>query len=592
MARLIRGIGYFLGALTLLLAPALLACSEASREDTFDGPAGRHDLGPATADGGTVDPGVDAGAPMSPGFQGIPPSDSLGGVREDDEAAGDFAGVLSCYDGLDNNDDPLVDCADPACFALGSCCVDSGRDACCAGPETLVQQSFDGCGSASGCIAGATLFGAPAPFISGGALALGGDALYDSGVLVAEPLDLRGERVELSATFVDTTTCAGCLDGAAFGVTAQTALDDRAHVEPLVALQRNAGDDVRLRVGDRTLLRIRLVEGEPITLVLRPDGEGEVHHGGEVHRFDHPVHQVVHAVAWGFSSNPSASAPEGVYLDDLSLSRAHCGIADGWLERGPTAGATDDGLLGVAAATDAEGTTWLALWNEDALTLATVAPEGALAASSVTVGEVVWGTDPHGWGLTFDGTDLWLTFVADHELGASMGRARLVESTFEPEPEPFFRAASPIGSPQWVSAFGYELVVSAWEAGVGLWARGPDLPTPDEWHLLDGDVAGLGAKGAVEPDLVWSPEGAWLLHYAQPVGTRWRIGLVASDELVAWRPLDDVLGGSGDLDDFDALGATSPAVTHEGDQLSLHYIGLAPAATRLGHARRWLGASR
>ncbi len=586
---------------SLLLALSLVGCADLGGGDDesirgSDDPTERLDGGAATDAGapsadqgpGTSDMGM---SPPSPGYTGIPANDAdsvtTGGESNTDDFLND---IRTCYDGEDNDLDESIDCADPACFPVASCCIGSGRVECCTAPEVIADQSFDTCSDPAGCL-DATVFGSPEPFVSGGALAMGGDSLYDSGVLVTEPLDLRGERVRLEATFRDTTSCTGCLDGAAFGVTAQASLDDQDHVEPLVALQRNAGGEVRLRVGPRTMRSFVVTEGAPFTLVLRPDGVGEVTHAGTTHTFAHTVGRVVHAVAWGYSSNPSASAPEGVFLDDLSIERAHCGTADGWRDREP-AGADGGRLVGIGAATDATGTHWLALDDMDGLVIGTVDESGDFAPQPLEVGTIPWGRSPRGWGLTHDGTDLWLTFLADYGELVAFGRARLNGDTFEPEAEPFFQPGQPIASTRWVVERGHELLVVGDDRGVALFGRGPDVPAADgSWTPLDSDLAGL-TEGVRQPDLHRTREGVWLLHVARRMGTRWVVELFASDELVAWRPMGIVLAGSGDLEDFDGLGASAPAVVTDGDALQLYYVGHGPAEQVLGGVRRWLGATR
>lgn len=581
-----------------LLLLALAGCAEVGGDEGIradDDPGGRSDGGIGARDMSSAPdagPAADQGtSPPVSSYTGIPAADPdsirVGGESATDDALND---IRSCYDGEDNDADSAVDCADPACFPVASCCVSSGRAECCTAPEVIADQSFDTCSDPAGCL-DATVFGSPEPFVSGGALAMGGDSLYDSGVLVTAALDLRGERVELEATFRDTTTCSGCLDGAAFGVTAQASLDDQDHVEPLVALQRNAGGDVRLRVGPRTLQSFVVTEGQPFTLVLRPDGVGEVSHAGTTHSFAHTVGRVVHAVAWGYSSNPSASAPEGVFLDDLSIARSRCGAANGWRDRAPT-GADEGRLLGIGAATDASGTHWLALDDMDGLAIGTIDESGAFDPQPLEVGTIPWGNDPRGWGLTHDGTDLWLTFLADvGELETAFGRARLNGDTFEPESEPFFQPSAAVAHVRWVVARGHELLVVD-DGAVALFGRGPQVPgAEDVWVRLDSDLRAL-TTGAHQPDLHLTREGVWLLHVARPMGTRWVVELFASDELVAWRPMGVVLAGSGDLEDFDGLGASAPAVVTEGDALQLYYVGHGPSEQLLGGVRRWLGAPR
>lgn len=579
---------------TLLAATALLAtgCADLGTTRTgdeiaLDGGLSATDSGPALDLGSSPD----GAAPPAPGYSGIPASDADtipgGGERDDGEFA---SGARSCFDGEDNDDDGALDCQDAACFTVASCCVSSGRAGCCTAPEALTRATFDDCADPASCVSDATTFGSPEPFVTAEGLAMGGDALYDSGLLVETPLDLRGERITLQATFRDTTTCTGCLDGAAFGVTSQSSLDDEDHVEPLVALQRNAGGDVRLRAGPRTLATFAVTEGEPFGLLLRPDGVGEVTHAGSRLEFRHTVSRVVHAIGWGYSSNPSASATEGVFLDDLAVDRSRCGAADGWRDRAALAGASARRLTSVAVAVAPEGTPWVVLDDMDGLSFGIRTEAGTFEPRALGVAAIPWGTGARDWGLTHDGADLWLTFLADEGGATALGRARLNGDTFEPEPAPYFRPGQPLARARWSHEADNELIVAEVAGAIALYGRGPAVPGGD-WRPLPSDLPGL-TEGAEHPHLLRTPEGVWLVHVAKAVGTRWVIELFASDELVAWRPMGTVLAGSGDLDDFDGLGTSAPVAFADGDALQLLYVGHGPARQALGGARRWLGAVR
>jgi len=89
-----------------------------------------------------------------------------------------------------------------------------------------------------------------------------------------------------------------------------------------------------------------------------------------------------------------------------------------------------------------------------------------------------------------------------------------------------------------------------------------------------------------EPSLLLF-DHAWHLYVSRRQGARYSIGLLASDELVSWRWVDaDAFGGSAAADEFDRLGARSPAVLANGDSVELLYVGLDGARERLGRASR------
>ena len=60
--------------------------------------------------------------------------------------------------------------------------------------------------------------------------------------------------------------------------------------------------------------------------------------------------------------------------------------------------------------------------------------------------------------------------------------------------------------------------------------------------------------------------------------------LAVSDELLLWRPMGDVLGGSDE--DFDSLGARSPDALSEQDRIDIVYAGQDGVSFRLGTASR------
>ena len=67
-------------------------------------------------------------------------------------------------------------------------------------------------------------------------------------------------------------------------------------------------------------------------------------------------------------------------------------------------------------------------------------------------------------------------------------------------------------------------------------------------------------------------------------GTRWAVELAVSDELLLWRPMGEVLGGSGE--GFDSLGARSPDAISQPDRIDIVYSGQDGVSFRLGTAWR------
>jgi len=77
---------------------------------------------------------------------------------------------------------------------------------------------------------------------------------------------------------------------------------------------------------------------------------------------------------------------------------------------------------------------------------------------------------------------------------------------------------------------------------------------------------------------------AYQLYYARRTGTRWAVELAVSDELLLWRPMGEVLGGSGT--GFDSLGARSPDALSQPDRIDIVYAGQDGVSFRLGTASR------
>ncbi|MGB5366253.1 MAG: hypothetical protein WBN14_08300, partial [Polyangiales bacterium] len=86
-----------------------------------------------------------------------------------------------------------------------------------------------------------------------------------------------------------------------------------------------------------------------------------------------------------------------------------------------------------------------------------------------------------------------------------------------------------------------------------------------------------------EPSLMIH-NSAYQLYYARRSGTRWSVELLVSDELLLWRPMGDVLGGSDEA--YDSLGARSPDVISGPDRVDIVYSGQDGVAFRLGTASR------
>jgi hypothetical protein len=113
-------------------------------------------------------------------------------------------------------------------------------------------------------------------------------------------------------------------------------------------------------------------------------------------------------------------------------------------------------------------------------------------------------------------------------------------------------------------------------------------PGTDWARVVDGTLEQLTrvespTSEVTEPSLVIH-NSAYQLYYARRSGTRWSVELLVSDELLIWRSMGDVLGGSSEA--FDSLGARSPDVISGPDRLDIVYAGQDGVAFQLGTASR------
>jgi hypothetical protein len=113
-------------------------------------------------------------------------------------------------------------------------------------------------------------------------------------------------------------------------------------------------------------------------------------------------------------------------------------------------------------------------------------------------------------------------------------------------------------------------------------------PGTDWARVVDGTLEQLTrvespTSEVTEPSLVIH-NSAYQLYYARRSGTRWSVELLVSDELLIWRSMGGVLGGSSEA--FDSLGARSPDVISGPDRLDIVYAGQDGVAFQLGTASR------
>jgi len=501
-------------------------------------------------------------------------------------------------------------------------------------PEGTV--SFDGCtGVAETCLNGrlaATAFGFPEPRMRDGGLYPAGEADHDSGLLVGEPVDLGAYRVDVGAVFAEPADCgASCLEGVSVGFSTQTGFSDRTHVRPLVALSYSGSrDEVSLVVGD-TRVQSWQHDGDMQRwrLLLRPTGWLEVFAEGTeealARRQVSPA-SAAQLVVYGRNRNPGSATPEGARLEELSVTTALCDIPWGWSERNRISFRLGGGLgdwepssvRAPSLAYDSEGRAAVAFEHDGSIFFArraSIRPEDdelvlqhgvdVPALEPRTDGEV---RDPELLAREDGG---WLLFYTEEDDAGrrAIGLAKLdpgaMTPTFERDGEDPLLKPSDFGfdaleAPTVVRHFTGELVAVV-RATIGethtleVFRRGA-ADGASWWHMeasgLPDAVRAAAGAGGFDSDEIGEPalvvhDGAWQLYYAGRRGTRWNVGLLASDALVSWRRIDAGMGvlsrrGS----HYERVGVSEPSVVSLGNGAEVVYAGTDGTRWQLGRAYR------
>ncbi|MCA9613248.1 MAG: hypothetical protein H6722_23140 [Sandaracinus sp.] len=525
----------------VLLLFRMCGGGDGDRSPHLDGDAG------AGRDAGLEPPGADAGT-MSPPPNGFPLDPSAGadehGEGRDDGLDSD---VGTCFDGIDNDRESGnvgADCDDAACATLPSCRV--GRETSCV--ASTPGPSFTGCADAS-CFAGATAFGSPTPFVDGDGLALGGDATYDSGLLFDTAYDLRTQRLSLTARLGLPMDCDGCLESAAFGVTASERFGTEDHVVPVAALVLSgARAEVAFVVGDTTLARFPATEG-PWTLELSPTGVARVLEDGVVRHEDARFAREPNArvVLFGHSRNPSATETDAARIRELRVDTARCDMPSAWsepqtlrFERGARSWSAE-GATSPSIALDPSGVPTLVLLMQGALHVAKApdpaSPERFVPTAPDGLDDTPVMSDVREAELlaTTDGFDLYVR--TSTELGGNLERHALSADgrTLTAGATLTLPVARTSGFAV-IRRNGYDFLVTS-----------HDDRTVQAWVSFDASRFEAYATLPVDEldaDAVGSPD-LYLLgatyRVTLPVrrGTRWRTALFVSDDFVHWRVVDE-----------------------------------------------------
>ena len=593
---------------------------------------------------------VDACVPDWAGEAGDPNDAGILGLSPADGAPASTLAREDCFDGQDNNDDSVVDCAAASCQEdFGSCCVGRLGASCCSSPFTVATLAFGDCtGALDGICADVaarsdvTAFGAPLPTLVGGALFCSNDDLsYDSGVVVDAPI-APGRAITLTgALSLPSGDClAGCVESAAVGLTTAASYSDRSYVRALVGFVANASRHrVELVLNGEVAAYADVAPAIPPTpsidfaLSLSPTGEVTVTGGtfaslsGRVQRSGD-----LHVVAWGH--NMSRADGDNAKVLALTASTSICDAPATWTERAPLA--LGDSIVtpsvtappvSAPSVADLGGESLLAFEANDLVVLArrtapstTYALVGGYTTSAINDSSRVF-HDPElvalpggsGWRL-YVATDSGAIAYADAALGAVTFPAPIVVLTPGELGVMIDRVDGPSVLAPSAPDLQWHLVVRAIDKD-GLSSlvhlvstNGVTFAFPSDSMLVP------AAPGALESATLRTPQGSFAafdrdevaapdvyrqgrtvnVAYAGRAGARWSIGLLVSDAFAHMRPaavgalLDNgaVLAGSAVSGDADSLSVSDPEVLVRGGQVELFYTGSDGVNTRLAHASR------
>ena len=632
------------GAWGLAAAASLLGCGDLGTADrsgaaeTRDGGSPTDSPPSATADGGldALQPGDKTGIPA------VTADPSAPGDRGEDD--GFEAAPNTCYDGIDNDGRDGIDCEDPGCGGLNSCCVGDGD--CCLPlaassplPATVGWSVCADQADVAACLAGAGItavgFGAPRPWIEGNALHPGGDGEFDSGLVLGRAVDLTTHRISLSAAFtLPETGCAeGCVEGAGIAMTAQEDLGDTSYARPVVGLLLSgARRRMNLIVND-AVVKSWTVEGDgPIRyeLVIRPTGDVSVIGDDGSTAIAEVTYQPVPSaqlIVYGRNRGPGSTDQRSATLGDLSVSASVCDIPTAFstgeeldvrapgdarpfrpgLEAAPSIAQGPAGETKVAFAHDGQifvatavaGTPGQAILDTPR-TVAAYTGRGNHAENGVDDPELVW-----------DGTQWVLYHTAlDGDRVPSIGRATMGpdDTAFVGDEAPVLRGDD-FGAPE-----GLEMPTVLRHEASGKWIMIARVRVPldygDEHQLRiflsndqgatfqpfdAGELAertlrgGLPVGTGFDADEIASPtlaihNGAYQLYYGARRGPRWSIGLLVSDELLYWRDAGQV--PISHPSNIARLGAMDPDVAVIDDRIELVHATFDGTRTHLAGANR------
>jgi hypothetical protein len=608
--------------LAAVLAALSVGCgSSDSADGTFDSAgSGGTDSGPmvngdAGGQGGAEAPNRDGGIP---GFESNPvdqllanpernPEDILGGV-DPLGARGHADAAVACYASTD-------ECGDAECQAFASCCVNSGT--CCApidDPPLPAVLDFQKCAgqTADACAEGvgsdAFSFSQPEPVLSGRGLVPNGTATAEGGAVIGGVVNLSAQRVQVDVQFTLPVGCNGtCLESAGVAFTAGA---PGAFVDAEVGLLLSGSRDVvSLMIGNAVADTFDAgTDSTTWRLVLSPNGSAQVFRNESslgTHSFDAAALAQARFVLFGRNLG---AATTSAAIAVIEVESSFCDNPTSWNERQAATitlngNAVPDHAFGSGPSIVDQGTATRMAYEVDGEIFVSekdeAAPEefflsdGTPALVPTEPYEALGVGDPE---LVWDGSSLFLFYTArDSEGAGSIGAAVSVQ-----DPPAFMKGNGPTlvpmgdvvsyDAPSVVYRDGLWLLVvraTLSDGATELHAFYSDLGT--DWvRVIDGGLEKLtrvesATAEITDPSLIIH-NSAYHLYYARRTGTRWSVELAVSDELILWRSMGEVLGGSNE--GFDSLGARSPDALSQPDRIDIVYAGQDGVSFRLGTASR------
>lgn len=586
---------------TIILLALLVGCGDDDGgphavDDGGLGADGGEVFGDAAANdagGGIPDAGV--GLPLRPSAAPDLRPGEFGRSEDPDDAEN----VASCYDGVDNDAVAGFDCDDPNCNGLPSCCIARPHASeCCENVLSgNVLANLGDCaagGSPLGCLTNVSEFGAPTPFVDSG-LALGGDGVFDSGLLLDDPIDLRTANLDVEFEIRQAACSGACRESAAIGITTQEALGASSHVDPDIAfVVSGERQQARLLINDDVVRVWDDVGSGAWQIVLRPDGSVLLGRDGEEdldHVGNYTPSESARLVAWGHSRNPGATGDDGIRIESLNVNVEICDMPRAWSDRTPLTMVVVD-EVGTSGSTSPsvivdDTSTRMAYAQGGSIYLA--AQEGARPDRWAREAEPLFLSDettsysqPE---LVFAEGIYHLYYVEDlaeartwrHTSGDSLDN--LVPSAALAEPVPGFTEASivAISPPDRAERFA---LVARTDAGIQAFGS----VDGDVWTLQSTiPIDLLDASVVAEPSLAVVNHG-YQLAVAIRRGARWSVAMFASAELVHWRLVEERALGAGEQ--TERVGVRDMDLFVRDSMIQAVYVGLDGVRDSLHHTQR------